>query len=156
MRWESCLGTRSAGVLRAVFDGLISYLILSYPSGCAAQHLLEHLYWVKPYQHIGGLSPGEQSWEASSYTPPRKQSQRSPPLIRCSSGWPPLLIRRGSGPNILGRPNSLKLLVGNMFPWQGGTADPKETVREWKRQLKSQQRALDKQIRGALPSRVRA
>ena len=30
MRWESCLGTRSAGVLRAVFDGLISYLILSY------------------------------------------------------------------------------------------------------------------------------
>lgn len=35
-----------------------------------------------------------------------------------------------------------------MFPWQGGTADPKETTREWKRQLKSQQRALDKQIRG--------
>ena len=35
-----------------------------------------------------------------------------------------------------------------MFPWQGGNADPKETVREWKRQLKSQQRALDKQIRG--------
>ena len=30
MRWESCLGTQSAGVLRAVFDGLISYLILSY------------------------------------------------------------------------------------------------------------------------------
>ena len=30
MRWESCLDTQSAGVLRAVFDGLISYLILSY------------------------------------------------------------------------------------------------------------------------------
>ena len=29
MRWESCLDTQSAGVLRAVFDGLISYLILS-------------------------------------------------------------------------------------------------------------------------------
>ena len=27
MRWESCLDTQSAGVLRAVFDGLTSYLI---------------------------------------------------------------------------------------------------------------------------------
>ena len=45
MRWESCLDTQSAGVLRAVSDGLISYLILSYrirrqrtiylaPAGC--------------------------------------------------------------------------------------------------------------------------
>ena len=33
---------------------------------------------------------------------------------------------------------------GSMF----GGKDPKETVREWKRQIKSQQRALDKQIRG--------
>ena len=31
MRWESCLDTQSAGVLRAVFDGLISYLILTHP-----------------------------------------------------------------------------------------------------------------------------
>ena len=41
---ESCLDTRSAGVLRAVFDGLISDLILSYPVGyrcTSATHLRE-------------------------------------------------------------------------------------------------------------------
>ena len=38
MRWESCLDTQSAGVLRAVFDGLISYLILSFRFFCVTFH----------------------------------------------------------------------------------------------------------------------
>ena len=43
MRWGSCSGTQSAGVLRAVFDGLISYLIwYTYRHTFVTLHVAQH------------------------------------------------------------------------------------------------------------------